>query len=83
MPFDFYLPDYKIAIECQGRQHFMPISKFGGKKGFEYSLKRDGKKKKFCIDNNIKLLYYADKNYNDEIITDKNKLVKMIVENDS
>lgn len=83
MPFDFYLPDYKTAIECQGRQHFMPISKFGGKKGFEYSLKRDSKKKKFCIDNNIKLLYYADKNYNDEIITDKNKLVKMIVENDS
>ena len=26
---DFYLPKYNIAIECQGRQHFEPVDKFG------------------------------------------------------
>lgn len=26
---DFYLPDQKIAIECQGGQHFKPIELFG------------------------------------------------------
>ena len=28
---DFYLPDYNIAIECQGEQHFEPVEHFGGK----------------------------------------------------
>lgn len=27
---DFYLSDYYIAIECQGKQHFEPIEHFGG-----------------------------------------------------
>ena len=27
---DLYLPDFNIAIECQGIQHFKPID-FGGK----------------------------------------------------
>ena len=29
MSLDFYLPDYNIAIECQGEQHYRPVN-FGG-----------------------------------------------------
>ena len=34
LPFDFYLPDYNIAIEADGFQHIEPIEVFGGKAGF-------------------------------------------------
>ena len=67
---DFYLPDYNIAIECQGEQHFKPID-FGGKGKecaeflFKENIKRDKKKKKLCEENDVKLFYI---NYNDNII---------------
>ena len=57
---DFYLPDYDIAIECQGRQHFEPIDYFGGEKHFKYVKKLDKTKYKLCMKNNIKLLYYSN-----------------------
>lgn len=56
---DFYLPDYNIAIECQGRQHFKPVDYFGGKVEFDKIVKRDKRKYNLCIDNGIKLLYYT------------------------
>lgn len=59
---DFYLPDYNIAIECQGIQHFKPID-FAGK-GIEWAKKilkenkkRDLIKKKLCEEHDIKIIY--------------------------
>ena len=55
---DFYLPDYKIAIECQGTQHF----KNGGVyQCLEENIKRDIKKYKKCSENKIQVLYYLDR----------------------
>lgn len=56
---DFYLPDYKIAIECQGEQHYKPIDFFGGEERFLTSLKRDKSKKESCKNNGVKLLYFS------------------------
>ena len=56
LPFDFYLPDYNIAIEYDGKQHFEPIEYFGGQKAFEYTQKHDNIKNEYCKNNNIKLL---------------------------
>ena len=56
---DFYLPDYNIAIEYQGRQHFKPISYFGGDENFIKSQERDLRKYHKCLQNNIKLLYVS------------------------
>ena len=61
---DFYLPEYKIAIECQGEQHFKSIPYFGGYYAFEKSLERDKIKLKLCKDHNIKILYYDSQNRN-------------------
>lgn len=61
---DFYLPDYKAAIECQGRQHFEPVDFFGGEDKFFYNKDLDNKKRKLCEENNIKLFYI---NYSDNI----------------
>ena len=57
---DFYLPDYNIAIECQGIQHFKPIKYFGGNKHFEYVKKLDNTKYKLCEKQGINILYYAN-----------------------
>jgi len=57
---DFYLPDYNIAIECQGIQHFEPKDFFGGDNGLAEIVKRDNKKLEKCLSNNIKMIYVID-----------------------
>lgn len=61
---DFYLPEYSVAIECQGIQHFEPIEFFGGKKAFEYIKILDKNKFILCNENNINLFYI---NYDDKL----------------
>jgi very-short-patch-repair endonuclease len=56
LPFDFYLPDYNIAIEYDGKQHFEPIEYFGGIKSFERTVKHDNIKNEYCKNNGISLL---------------------------
>lgn len=63
LPFDFYLPDYNVAIEYQGEQHYRPINYFGGERKFKTQQKRDCIKRDYCKNNNIILLeipYYAN-----------------------
>ena len=58
---DFYLPDYNIAIECQGEQHFRPVSIYDNEKGFKLTIERDINKFKLCQENGVKLLYLFPK----------------------
>lgn len=62
MRIDFYLPDYNIAIECQGIQHFKPIKFWGGDNALQKIQERDKKKQILCNEHNIKLLYYSQEN---------------------
>ena len=61
---DFYLPDYNIAIECQGEQHFRAVEWFGGAESFKNTVERDRIKNNLCKNHDINLLYYStvDKN---------------------
>lgn len=54
---DFYLPDYGVAIECQGKQHF-GIGNWS--KDNELIIERDKRKLKLCNENNVRLLYYSN-----------------------
>lgn len=54
---DFYLPDYNIAIECQGIQHFKPVKHFGGEERFETTKQLDERKRLLCEENNVKMVY--------------------------
>lgn len=56
---DFYLTDYRIAIECQGRQHFESIIHFGGEKGFNNRIRLDKLKRELCIENGVELIYFT------------------------
>lgn len=57
---DVYIPELKIAIECQGEHHFIPIDRFGGEAGYLKQVERDKIKKDLCIEHGITLLYYSD-----------------------
>lgn len=58
--FDFCIfdPDGNVdfLIEYQGKQHYEPCSKFGGKKGFYQQQFNDNKKRRYCALNGIKLI---------------------------
>lgn len=58
--FDFYLPDYNILIEFDGRQHFMPVKFFGGISSFDVQVKKDNIKAKYCMKNRISLIRVND-----------------------
>lgn len=88
---DFYLPDYNMAIECQGEQHFRKINRFGGEEKFAKDIFRDELKYNKCINNGVKIIYIIpDKKINKNInriysntevlkIKDKNNLLKILI----
>jgi len=80
---DFYLPDYNIAIECQGEQHFKAFDKWGGEKTLNEIIERDERKFKLCNEHNILILYYTkykpSENYANKIVfTSKKELLYAI-----
>lgn len=60
---DFYLPDYNIAIECQGEQHFAANHFFGDIRGLTKTQYRDYVKFNKCKDKKIKILYFIPYNF--------------------
>lgn len=66
LKFDFYLPDYNLCIEYDGKQHFDKKSKFWS----QSNIDNDNIKNKFCFDNNIKLLriHFMDYSRIEEIL---------------
>ncbi len=56
LPFDFYLPEYNVCIEYNGRQHYIPVDKWGGEKMLKDLQKRDKIKSEYCKNNDILLL---------------------------
>ena len=66
--FDFAVFDddgnIDFLIEYQGKQHYEPSSKFGGKKGFYQQQFNDNKKRRFCALHGFNLIEipYTDEN---------------------
>lgn len=65
---DFYIDDLKVAIECQGIQHFKPVD-FAGK-GEEWAnelyldlVERDKCKFDLCTQHNIKMIYFFPEDF--------------------
>ena len=71
LPFDFAIFNSNGSlyglIEYQGRYHYEPIEKFGGKEVLKQVQKRDKIKSDYCLNNNIKLLVipYHEVNFHD------------------
>ena len=77
---DFYLPEYNIAIECQGEQHFKPVELFGGEEVFKKQLQRDKEKYKKCLEHGIDIIYYANNIKRKNILTSLDKVLIKIKE---
>ena len=64
---DFFLPEQKIAIECQGEQHFREgnwcKTREENKKQLKLNKERDLLKKTLCEENGISVLYFFHNNY--------------------
>jgi hypothetical protein len=71
LSFDFYLPEQKVVIEYDGRQHYEPVNFYGcsneqAEKTHNKLVQNDMIKNKYCAENNIKLIRipYTEKNIN-------------------
>ena len=76
LPFDFYLPQYNVTIEYDGRQHYK-LDCFNMSLLDLMNLKyNDNKKTQYCKDNNIKLIRipYWDFNKIEEILVKELKV---------
>ena len=82
---DFYLPEYKIAIECQGAQHFgieVPHRFKFTKEDYDDIRNRDELKYKLCNEHGIRLLFFCyykkwvPENYIDHVYTTVKELLE-------
>ena len=79
---DFYLPDYNIAIECQGKQHFYENCTFSknNKEDLDLIKLRDKTKYEQCTEHGISILYYTtEKVDDDKMIKSEKKLITAIL----
>ena len=72
---DFYLPEYNIAIECQGEQHYQKVyyrskkwTEEKSENNFLKITKRDTEKYKKCILNGVQLIYFSKHIYSEEYL---------------
>ena len=73
--FDFYIKDYDLLFEVQGRQHSEFVSHFhGDRQGFLETKRRDNLKLQYCQE---KDLYLVRINYDEEITTSDELLEKI------
>lgn len=83
---DFYLPEYRIAIEYQGAGHFSFVNMPGNtEEKFERQKKWDEEKYEGCEDNNVKLFYFSYERkksipieYFDTIYTKEDEFIKIL-----
>lgn len=84
---DIFIPSLNTAIEYQGRQHFVPISRYGGEAELAKTKERDERKYLLCKENGVRLLYVsyekeAPKSYLDTIYISKDSLFETLTKND-
>ena len=68
--YDIYFPEYKIACEYQGDQHFKAISYFGGEDSFKSNQERDKRKRRISKINDV-ILIEVMPNYNLENLVER------------
>lgn len=70
---DFYLPQYGVAIECQGEQHIVERndSLLNKNDKFEDKVARDLLKNKLCYSNKIPIIYIFTKTHSSNLLNEK------------
>ena len=75
--FDFVVFDddgyIDFIIEYQGKQHYEPSAKFGGKRGFYQQQYNDNQKRRFCALHDFKLIEIP---YTEELLINYDYIMK-------
>lgn len=73
--YDIWIPEWKIAIELHGEQHFKPIAKWGGEKALAKTIERDSRKRKISKENGVDLLEIDDNGNRKDLIEEIKNLI--------
>lgn len=71
LSYDFYIPEYNVVIEYQGKQHYKPVKHFGGEKTFKIQQKNDSIKREYAKEKGIHLLEIPYTKYTFESILEE------------
>lgn len=74
--FDIWFPNWNIAVEYQGRQHFEPVEFFGGKETFHKTVELDKRKATLAEKHDVQLLIVAETDTHDNVVRDINSILK-------
>lgn len=74
--FDVWFPNWKIAVEYHGKQHFEPVDFFGGQHAFEEVVERDKRKDMLAKQHGVSLYIIAEDDDQDELICKIHKIVE-------
>lgn len=77
LPYDFEIPDFKVIVEVQGKQHYESVPYFHGKTTIKYQLFKDSFKRQFAIENGYKFVCIYPEDLDNNIY--KQKIMKAIV----
>lgn len=75
--FDIWFPNWNIAVEYQGEQHFKPIDFFGGEDAYKKNLERDRRKMNLAIRHGVKLFIVTERDTHKEIASKIEKYIKL------
>ncbi len=72
--FDVYLPELNLAIEYQGKQHYVAVGLFGGEEGLEKTKQRDKEKFQLSKINGVDIIYFSYKdNLSEKLVINRLK----------
>ena len=74
--FDIWIPNWKIAVEYHGKQHFEPVDFFGGEEVFKKTVERDKRKINLAKKHGVKLFVIAENDDQDTLIQNIYSLLK-------
>ena len=59
--FDIYIPELNLAVEYQGKQHYVAVGLFGGEDGLKKTKERDKEKLKLSKINGVDVVHFSYK----------------------
>jgi len=65
---DVWIPEWRIAVEYHGDQHFRPVEFFGGEAAFIANQERDRRKERLCLENRVKLFVVSETGRSEELL---------------
>lgn len=67
--FDIWFPDWAVAVEYHGEQHFRPVAFFGGEQAFQETQRRDKLKADLASAHDTRLIVVTGEMSRDAVVS--------------